>query len=336
MVAPSTHPSWPALPPQPLVTIVTPSFNQGRFIEATIRSVLEQDYPAIEYIVMDGGSTDGTLEVLRRYGDRVSWLSAPDNGQADAINRGWKRGHGAILAWLNADDTYLPGAVRAAVEYLQQHPAATLVYGDCDYVDQDGAVVGRYPTRSFDYIRAVCGVAASIPQPATFLRRPAVEAVGYLDERLHMSMDLDLWLRLGLRYELCYMPRRLATFRIHPTSKSVAQQVRFAPELLAIYQRLFAQPDLPATLRTHQLEAMSNVMLIAANYFYMAGLLRPARRYALASWRRAPGLQRRTMLKLMVLGPLGRPGWWVFTRGRQQLTAALTLLRSRMHTIALV
>src|ERR1044071_2619578 len=113
--------TWPLLSPQPLVTIVTPSLNQRQFIEATVRSVLDQDYPAIEYVVMDGGSTDGTLDLLRRYGDRISWRSGRDGGQSAAINAGWRAGRGQVLAWLNADDTYFPGAVGSAVAYLQQH-----------------------------------------------------------------------------------------------------------------------------------------------------------------------------------------------------------------------
>ena len=124
MGADGGQPAWAALAPQPLVTIVTPSLNQRQFIDATIRSVLAQDYPAIEYIVMDGGSSDGTLDILRRYDGRLTWVSAPDRGQADAINRGWRRGGGEILAWLNSDDVYLPGAVIAAVAGLRAHPAA--------------------------------------------------------------------------------------------------------------------------------------------------------------------------------------------------------------------
>src|SRR5215212_477191 len=190
-------PPWPALPPQPLVTIVTPSLNQRQFIEATIRSVLDQDYPTIEYLVMDGGSTDGTLDILRRYEDRLTWVSMPDGGQAEAINRGWRRGRGEVLAWLNSDDIYLPGAVSAAVACLRAHPQVAGVYGDCDYIDEHGRTIDTHPTTPFDYATMLQTARAPIPQPATFLRQVAVESVNYLDARLTMLLDFDLWIRLG-------------------------------------------------------------------------------------------------------------------------------------------
>ena len=108
--------------PAPTVSIVTPSFNQGRFIRETIESVLSQDYPAIEYMVIDGGSTDETVSILKSYGNRIFWISEPDSGQSDAINKGWKRATGEILTWLNSDDVYLPGAIAKAADYLQRHP----------------------------------------------------------------------------------------------------------------------------------------------------------------------------------------------------------------------
>jgi glycosyltransferase involved in cell wall biosynthesis len=321
-------PLWPPLPPQPVVTIVTPSFNSGRFIEATIRSVLEQDYPAIEYLVMDGSSTDGTLDVLRRYGDRLRWRSGRDGGQSAAINAGWRAGRGEVLAWLNADDTYLPGAVGSAVAYLQAYPAAAAVYGDCDITDEHGRALRPYHTGPFDLVTMVRKAQNPVPQPAVFMRRAALEAAGYLDERLHMAMDLELWLRLGLRYEVGYLPHRLATLREHPETKTLAHLERFGPELLAIYEWLFAQPGLPPALRACHDEAMGAALLRAANNFYIAGLLKPARRYLLASWRRAPGRLNHTALKLLLLGPLGRPGWWAFTRGRQGLLRAVGRVRA--------
>ncbi len=129
---------------EPLVTVVTPSFNQGRFIRPTIRSVLEQDYPHVEYRVIDGGSTDDTHEVLRSYGDRLAWFSEPDDGQTDAILKGFGRSSGEILTWLNADDVYLPNAISRAVEELRRHPETGLVYGRGVILDEDGAEVGPF------------------------------------------------------------------------------------------------------------------------------------------------------------------------------------------------
>ncbi len=162
----------------PLVSIVTPSYNQGAFIEETIRSVLSQDYPRIEYIVVDGGSTDGTLSILRKYGDHLTWFSEPDKGQSDAINKGFRKSHGEILAWLNSDDIYLPGAVRTAAGYLAVHPEVAMVYGDCHMVDEQGQVVGRSIwIEDFDLMRLVEDL-NYIHQPAAFFCRQAFEGVG--------------------------------------------------------------------------------------------------------------------------------------------------------------
>ncbi|HLA97025.1 MAG TPA: glycosyltransferase family 2 protein, partial [Anaerolineales bacterium] len=149
---------------QPLVSIVTPSFNQGRFLEETIQSVLAQDYPRIEYLIVDGGSTDGSLEIIRRYADRLGWwVSEPDRGQTEALNKGFARARGEIFAWLNSDDTYLPQAVSEAVAYLQAHPEAGMVYGDANLVDEHGRVIGKFPARQTDYQRLRRGY-VRIPQ----------------------------------------------------------------------------------------------------------------------------------------------------------------------------
>ena len=171
----------------PLVTVVTPSFNHGRFMRETIESVLTQSYPRIEYLVMDGGSTDETVKILESYGDRVAWVSERDRGQTDAINKGWRRGRGAILAYLNSDDTYLPGAVEKAVAGLRAHPDAGAVYGEGYHVDESGRVIERYPTEPFDLTRLP--QTCFICQPTVFLRRELVERVGYLDESLRYRSE---------------------------------------------------------------------------------------------------------------------------------------------------
>jgi len=132
----------------PLVSIITPSFNQASFLEATIRSVLEQDYPRIEYIVIDGGSADGSVGIIKKYAHKIAWwVSEVDKGQTDAINKGFGRANGGILAWLNSDDTYQPGAVSAAVKYLQEHSDVGMVYADCNFIDGQGQVIGMHPGR---------------------------------------------------------------------------------------------------------------------------------------------------------------------------------------------
>lgn len=139
---------------QPLVSIVTPSYNQARYLETTLRSVLDQNYPAIEYLVADGGSTDGSVEVLQRYTDRLAWwVSEPDRGQTDALNKGFARARGEILAWLNSDDTYEPGAIAAAVAYLTAHPEIGMVYADTHFIDENGRPLGSFPAAQTDYRR---------------------------------------------------------------------------------------------------------------------------------------------------------------------------------------
>jgi len=223
--------------PPPLVSIITPSLNQGRFIEAAIDSVLSQDYPRIEYIVIDGGSTDSTLEVLRRYGDRVQWVSEPDRGQSHAINKGFRRARGDILAWLNSDDTYLPGAVRSAVEHMVEHPDCAMVYGDGYLIDEAGRTTRRFPaSEPFDLWKLVY-VHDYILQQSAFFRRAAIEAVGDLDERLHWGMDWDLFIRIGKRFRVDYLPKALASLREYGTAKTFSGGTRRLSELVEVMQR---------------------------------------------------------------------------------------------------
>ena len=188
----------------PLVTIVTPSFNQGRFIEETILSVLNQDYPNIEYLVIDGGSTDDTLNILRKYDNRLTWVSEFDQGQSHAINKGLIMANGEILSWLNSDDTYEPGAVSSAVEYLNCNQEVMMVYGEGNLVDEQGNLITRFPTnKNFD-LWSLLYQLDNIMQPSTFFRNVVIRELGFLDESIYWCMDFEYWLRIGSRFIVGY------------------------------------------------------------------------------------------------------------------------------------
>ncbi len=199
----------------PRVTIVTPSYNMGEFLEETIQSVLAQDYPNIEYVVMDACSTDNSAEILHRYKDRLVYVSASDRGAADAINRGFARSSGEILAWLSADDTYLPGAVSTAVRALGSDSTASAVYGQAWVVDRTGKPFRRYDTKPSIHLMEEC----CICQPACFMRRAAFEAAGKLAIDLQVVFDYDLWLRLPGK--LLEMEDYLATSRMYASNKTL-------------------------------------------------------------------------------------------------------------------
>lgn len=219
----------------PLVTVVTPSFNQGRFIRDTIESVLSQDYPHIEYIVMDGGSTDETAQVVGDYATRLTFVSEPDRGQSHAINKGFERARGAIVAWLNSDDLYLPGAVRRAVERFKAEPHLGVAYGDGYQIDEQGRVTGVFPhTQHFDLWKLVT-TSDYILQQSTFFRKAALDAIGPIREDLHYIMDWDLLIRLAKRFEFAYIPELMGCLREYATAKTSvggAKRVREIADVL--------------------------------------------------------------------------------------------------------
>lgn len=217
-----TSPAVPA--PDPLVSIVTPSYNQGQFLESTIVSVLSQSYPRIEYLVCDGGSEDNTAEIINRYSKRLAWwCSERDKGQSDAINKGWGRATGDILAYLNSDDVLLPGAVEHAVHVLQRSESVGVVHGDWVYIDEHGTKLGHGRGAPTDFNHLLRdGQIKYIAQPASFYRATLVRRVGMIDERLRYAMDYDLLLRLAKSSRMSYIPVALAGFRLHSSAKSSA------------------------------------------------------------------------------------------------------------------
>ncbi|MGC8484329.1 MAG: glycosyltransferase family 2 protein [Candidatus Baltobacteraceae bacterium] len=218
----------------PLVTIVTPSFNQGRFIRETIESVLTQDYPNIEYIVVDAASTDETADVVRGYAGRLTFISEPDRGQSHAINKGFARARGSIVAWLNSDDVFLPGAVSAAVKAFQEHPQVGVVYGEGYQIAEDGTIISRFPyTQHFDRWKLV-HASDYILQQTVFFRKAALDAVGPLREDLHFVMDWEILNRLALRYDFKQLPDFMGSLREYGAAKTFTGGAVRAREISAM------------------------------------------------------------------------------------------------------
>ena len=222
---------------QPLVSIVTPSFNQGKYLERTILSVLNQDYPKIEYFVMDGDSTDNSVEIIQKYSSRIAyWQSVKDQGQTDAINQGFAKANGQIYAWLNSDDTYESHAVSQAVDYLLNHPDVGMVYGDCNFIDADDRLIGKFNAKQTDYEKLRTGY-VHIPQQAAFWRADLWKQVAPLDTSIYFAMDYDLWLRLAKTTNVMYIPKLWANFRLHGDAKTISEDDRCWPDMLKIHYR---------------------------------------------------------------------------------------------------
>ena len=221
----------------PLVSIITPSFNQARYLDATIQSVLLQDYPRIEYMIVDGDSNDGTINVIKKYQSNLAWwVSEKDKGQTDALNKGFARAKGEILAWLNSDDTYEPGAVSAAVRYLQEHPEVGMVYGDCNFINESGRVIGKFDSAQTSY-RLLRQGYSHIPQQTMFFRADLWKQVGPLDPSFYFAMDYDLWTRIAARSEIKYVPQTWANFRLHTSGKTILADDRCWPEMIRVHYR---------------------------------------------------------------------------------------------------
>jgi glycosyltransferase involved in cell wall biosynthesis len=266
----------------PIVSIITPSYNQAPFLEQTIRSVLAQDFAmerpgAMEYIIVDGASQDGSLEIIHRYASQLTWwVSEPDSGQAEAINKGFKKAQGEIVAWLNSDDIYLPGAIKSAVAALQSDPALGMVFGDAITIDALGKPLNRLAFGDWGLdelmgFRILC-------QPAVFIRRAVLEKAGLLDPAYHFMLDHHLWLRIAQLAPVRHVPALWAAARVHPAAKNVSQASGFSFETQRLRDWMDSQAALAPRLAKNRRCIDAGAQRLIARYLLDGGLPGPALR----------------------------------------------------------
>jgi glycosyltransferase involved in cell wall biosynthesis len=277
----------------PLVSVITPSYNQAVFLEKTMRSVLNQDYPSIEYIVVDGGSNDGSEEIIRRYADRLKWwVAEKDQGQADAINKGLGHAEGEIIAWLNSDDFYLAGAVSKVVEAFAAHPECGLIYGDVVAVDGENQPINL--NRYGDWQLEDLARFQIIGQPAVFVRREALKKAGWqLDTRFHYMLDHQLWLRIASRTRMMHIVEFLAAARYHENAKNLALSEEFGKDAYVVVDWMKNDPALKEHFAADSRRIMAAVHWFNARYIAVGG--KPGK--ALGSYAKSIALDPQFVLK---------------------------------------
>jgi len=297
---------------QPLVSIVTPSFNQAAFLEETIQSVLGQDYEPIEYIVIDGGSTDGSVDIIRRHEDRLAWwITEPDRGQAHALNKGFARAQGKYVGWLCSDDTLFPSAISRLVEALEEAADAALAYGNARYTDGVSTLHDEALSRPWDPELMVRTAQVPNQQPATLYTRRAYEAAGPLDEDAWYYLDYQLTVRLTGIGRGVHVPEALATYRIHPAGKSTGQPVPKAVDAIRCADEFMTSALVPAELRPYAREGRATFYRRAGDLYSAAGQLWQARRcYARAGLLAPRVLTRRSIKNALPPRLAGRLTAW--------------------------
>ena len=253
-----------------LVSIVTPSYNQASYLEQTIQFVLSQDYPRIESIVIDGGSTDGSVEIIKKYESRLAyWASEKDSGQADAINKGFARAKGDILAWLNSDDYYLPNIISSAVKVFEENPNVFMVYGDMLAVDERGQTINILKYKQLSLEDLLCF--QIIGQPAVFFRRAAFEKTGGLDTTFHFLLDHHLWIRFAQQGKILHVPQTWAAARYHAEAKNRAKAAEFGREAFRILDWAKSQPGLSEAVARVERRARASAHRVDARYLLDGG-----------------------------------------------------------------
>ena len=274
-----------------LVSIITPSYNQASYLEQTIQSVLEQDYPRLEYIVVDGASTDNSFEIIKKYNDRLAyWISEKDSGQAEAINKGLARAGGEILAWLNSDDYYLPNTISEVVKCFEENPEAVMVYGDMLAVNEAGQTINvlRYKQLSLEDLLCF----QIIGQPSVFFRGSALEKTGPLDTSFHFMLDHHLWIRLAQQGRILHVPQVWSAARYHAQAKNRARAAEFGREAFRVLNWAKSQPALAETISGVERRALASANRYDARYLLDGGQPVPA----LGAWFRAFSLHPPTAL----------------------------------------
>lgn len=265
-----------------LVSIITPSYNQAKYLEQTITSVLEQSYPSIEYIVVDGKSKDNSIDIIKKYADKLAyWVSEKDKGQADAINKGFSRATGEIIAWLNSDDYYLPGAVQAVVKVFEENPDIVLVYGNMLAVNEHGVTFNTMNYRQLTLKDLLCF--NIIGQPAVFMRRSALQQTSGLDATFHFLLDHLLWIQIAKQGKILHVNQTWAAARYHAEAKNVSKAAEFGREAFRILETIAQDKDLAKALLSVDRRAHASAFRVDARYLLDGGY--PAK--ALQQWFRA-------------------------------------------------
>jgi len=295
---------------QPLVSIVTPSLNQGKFIEDCILSVHHQNYPNIEHIIIDGGSTDETHEVIHKYEKYIAyWVSEKDQGSSDGINKGWSRAKGDFIWFLNSDDLLAsPDAISKLVGYLETHPEVGFVYGDMYWIDKAGGFISHKVFPDYDLMQLVL-FEGQYPCPGCLMRREILNSVGYFDTQFRSADDLDYLIRIALRHKIGHLKQFTGCFRIHPMASTQARLELNAIETIRVYDKLLQSADCPAELLQREDEIWGKAHRCAASGFFNSGHSRQTRYHILQAIKKTPKrIKNLRVLAILMMSMLGDKG----------------------------